>query len=499
MRTKYHLLTGLILTVFFLANLLPVSAQRMTGNKNVISQERTVDHFTGINAGGAFNVQLTIKDQISVVVEADENLMDAITTKVENEILYISSSGIRNATKLNVYVTAPVISNLNFSGAATLSAANTLNASSIEIDASGASEINLDVDTDKIAVEASGAADVTLSGIADSAIMIASGASGIYAKDMLTQTAEVESSGAANISVNAEKLLKSKTSGAGDVKIYNDPEIESLDENIIRNRTFRVDEDGNTTRISAGGIHLEVIDDDTTKVILGNTSLTVDDDGNVSLKKVKRKKFNGHWVGFDLGINGFTDNNFDLTIPEEYDFLDLKYEKSIDVNLNFFEQDFNLINNKFGIVTGLGIRWNNFRLADNMVLVPDTTTIFGYNDMSKKWEKSKIVANYLTLPLLFEYQTNPYSNTGSFHVSAGMILGWRFRTYTKMMTKEGGRNVEKIKGESFHMNPFRYDVTARIGWGIINLYGTYSLNTIFKDGKGPELYPFAIGISLNGW
>ena len=48
----------------------------------------------------------------------------------------------------------------------------------------------------------------------------------------------------------------------------------------------------------------------------------------------------------------------------------------------------------------------------------------------------------------------------------------------------------------FYMNPFKLDAIAKIGWGVLNLYATYSLTPMFQKNKGPELYPFAIGISL---
>ena len=145
------------------------------------------------------------------------------------------------------------------------------------------------------------------------------------------------------------------------------------------------------------------------------------------------------------------------------------------------------------------MRVSNFRFEDQrLILVNDSARIFGFSDPLVKWQKSKVVNNYLTVPLMLEYQTNPNSNRNSFHLSAGMIFGWKYRTYTKMMEKENGRNVVKNR-ETFHMSPFRYDLSGRIGWGVLNLYATYSLNTLFKKDEGPKLYPFAIGITITGW
>lgn len=499
MKSKIQILSALFALAIILLASGNLSAQRLTGNKNVITQERNVDAFTGIEAGGAFVIYVTTKDQTSVVVESDENLMDAIETKVQGGKLKISSSGIRNATKLNIYVTAPQINYINLSGAAKLQGNNSLQTEKMEIIASGASEIDVELNADELTVNASGASDVDLSGNAGHSNIIASGASNVKAKDLITQSADVNASGASNISVNATENVNTETSGASDVRIMGEPKISSEGKGTSTTKTVVVEEDGKYTRVTAAGINIEVIDDDSTVVTVGNKSLVVDEKGNVSYKKGKREKFNGHWAGFDIGVNGYVDDNFNIGMPAGYDFLELSYEKSIDVGINFFEQNFNLVNNKFGVVTGMGLRWNNYRFEDEqLVLVDDSAQIYGYTDLTTNWRKSKVVNNYLTVPLLLEYQTNPNSNINSFHFAAGMILGWRFRTWTKMMEKDDERNVTKDR-ETFHMNPFKYDVTARIGWGVLNLYGTYSLNTLFKSGEGPELYPFAMGLSISGW
>ncbi len=501
MKKNMLLITGLMVALLFAYQ--PSKAQRVTGNKNVVSQERLVDAFTGIEAGGAFNIYLTTKEEGSLIIETDENLLPLITTSVKNNTLKISSSGIRNATRLNVYISSPEINYINASGAASIESTNALATDRLEVIASGASDIKLVVDVDELKTEASGASTIRLSGNAKNHHAKGSGASDIKAKSLQTINATAVSSGASSVTINATGQASRKTSGAGTINISGNPDIITAPDSQGTSTTFHVNDRGDTTRIIIGGKKIEVIDGDTTTINLGNRSLVVDDRGNVEWKRnngaSRRAKFNGHWAGFEMGVNGFLNSDFGFDLPAEYDFLDLKYEKSIDVSINFFEQNINLINNKFGMVTGVGVRWNNYRLRDNMMLVPDSAQIFGFQDTETNWRKSKLVVNYLQVPLLFEYQTNPYTRSNSFHVSAGMILGWRFRTYTKMMNRESGRDVSKTKGESFHMNPFRYDATARIGWGVINLYATYSLNTLFKDERGPEVYPFAVGLQLIGW
>lgn len=476
-----------------------LQAQQTKGNKNVIKQERAISEFTQLEVGGAFNVFYTQKDASSLVIEADENLMDKIETTVSGNTLHISSRNIKNASKLNIYLSSPKLEEIDISGAATFKTENTITVQDLRIEASGASEGELNLDVETLRTKASGASELKISGEANSHEVTASGAADVKASDLITKTTDATASGASDVKINASEKVSSSSSGAGNISVSGNPEIYSNNQTIgsYKDDDTRVEtwNNGDVTKVKVGGVVVEVTDGDSTKIAIGNRSLVVDEDGNVEFKRNKINKFKGHWAGFEMGVNGYVDKDFNNDVPAEYDFLTLKYEKSTEVNINFFEQNINLANNKLGLVTGLGLRWNNYRFANNVILEPDSAQIYGYRDYSRDWKKSKLVVNYLTLPLLLEYQTNRFSNTNSFHIAAGMVLGWRYATHTKMLYFDNGRQKPK-QHDSFHLEPFRYDATVRIGWGIINLYATYSLNTLFKENRGPELYPFAMGITF---
>jgi len=512
---KLHLksLSILFAGFFILAGYTAV-AQGTKGNKNVVKEERTVGAFTGLNVGGAFNVFLTQEDKNSLIIEADENLMEKITTEVHGNVLEIGSRNIRNATKLNIYISTPAIGFFEISGAATVKSENNLQSESISIHASGASRADLQLSAPSVEIEASGASHVVLTGSADTQKIEASGASEVNVSGLQAKEITAEASGAANVVVGSSERIDRETSGAGSIKVKGETKSSGSSSTVsassgasssddpsvvvVNSRNSHSYKSGDTTTVKVGSVVVEVIDGDSTKVSVGNHSLVVDDNGNVKWKRNRNHKFNGHWAGFDLGINGFVNKDYKINLPDEYNFLDLKYEKSFDVNVNFFEQNINLARNKLGLVTGLGLRWNNYRFDDNVVLVPDSKPLGGYKDNSRNYVKSKLVVNYLNVPLLLEYQTNRFSRSNSFHIAGGMVMGWRYASHTKRVYHNDGKQKPKT-GDSFQLNPFRYDASVRIGWGIINLYATYSLNQMFKDGGGPELYPFAVGLTLAGW
>ncbi|HEV2830692.1 MAG TPA: hypothetical protein VGW31_01815, partial [Hanamia sp.] len=48
------------------------------------------------------------------------------------------------------------------------------------------------------------------------------------------------------------------------------------------------------------------------------------------------------------------------------------------------------------------------------------------------------------------------------------------------------------------INGSRFTGTARIGYGIFSLFGTYQLNNVLKDGAGPDMRLYQIGLTISG-
>jgi hypothetical protein len=129
------------------------------------------------------------------------------------------------------------------------------------------------------------------------------------------------------------------------------------------------------------------------------------------------------------------------------------------------------------------------------------------------------MVSYMTVPLIFEFQTNNKSRVNSFHIGLGVVGGLRIGTHTKVKFESKHASYQlidandpsqisptfvsgqqKMKEHSdFYLNPVKLDATARIGWGWINLFATYSLTPMFRENRAPELYPWSVGITLLGW
>lgn len=511
---KQNLIYGVIgLSIFWITIL---QDKTVVAQNEIVRETRDLPSFNQLDAGGAFDVKLTIGEPQEVVVEAKQKDIDDIRTEVRDNKLILSTKGVSNNATLNVFITVPAITRMELHGAAEVEGKNAIKGDMLELEVSGAADVELILDVTTLRSEVSGAADLELSGNAKHHSTNVSGAATLDADHLVTQTTDADASGAATARVNAANVT-GQTSGAGEI-YSNDQTIEKSDDRII----VSVDDDSDTTYVQVPGTSIVVSEgDDSVKVKIGNRVIIIDEDGNVKTKHNKWPKFNGHWAGVDIGLNGYVNPDFNMNFGEEFEYLDLRMEKSIATNLNFFEQNIPLSKNqKWGIVTGLGLTFNDYKFLRPTRLSMDSTSLEGYRYEDISIRKSKLSAMYLTLPVLFEFQTAPAYHKDGFHINLGVLVSARLSSHTKVYYNELNSqfNLSKYNPETdqyevvftgtspndpkehhygdWFLQPFKFEASARIGWNFLNFWANYSLNTMFREGKGPELYPWSAGITL---
>ena len=502
--------------------LFSLGVMAQNGNRNVMTQDRSVATFDGIKVSGVFNVFFTQGEPQSVKIETDENLMDKITTEVNNGILELGTRGsINNPGKLIVYIFAKDLKSLSMGGASSFQTTNKLTTSKLNIEISGIAKAALNTDATIIKCDISGVGRLDLHGNGDQLTADISGTAKLVAPKFEVKDAKVEASGVASATVNATKSVSLDASGAANIKYmpHDNLEIKSKDasgaaritksggETSVDINTHvdvntdiktEVNTNGDSTHVRIGKLNLEVIDGPQTQVQLGRNKLIVDENGKVQFSKSKRtNSFHSHWSGFYIGVSGYLTPSGKIDPPVHDNFMSLDLIKSTNIQMNLFEQNMKITSNA-GLVTGLGIDWRNYRFDHSNVVLNSSSNFFDGSLMNDaKYIKSKLLVTYLTVPLLFELQSNRFTNRNSFHIAGGVSSGLRIGSHSKVKFENTNGGTEKNKDRSdFGLNPFKLDATALIGWGSLNFYGNYALIDMFKSGRGPELRPFSVGLRL---
>ena len=153
------------------------------------------------------------------------------------------------------------------------------------------------------------------------------------------------------------------------------------------------------------------------------------------------------------------------------------------------------------LAIGPGIGTDNINFNKTTVDLANKTGVTFTADSLIQYKKNKLATGYLEVPLEFRYSTKP----------TDMNAGWKFAIGAKVGTNIDAKIKSKIdldangRGGYFlktkdkrNMNGIRLAAIARVGYGNLSLFGSYTLTDLFKTGFGPKVRPFSIGLTLSG-
>lgn len=484
MKTLHTLLTAASLAIY--------ATGALAQTDSTTKKEIETGAFTGIIAGGNFNIILNEALTTKVQVETTSANQDNISAKVNNEnALVISSNGKVNA-KTTLYIYAPTINYIKLSGSAELSTNDDLIENELRIVMSGAAEANLAIVANDLKTEVSGAAELKIKGVTNNHTSQISGAGELKALKLLTTNTTAKMSGAGHAQVNAKNELNANISGASSISFKEEPAIKNIDVSGAGSVTKKEED----TEIAKAELNANG-GSDTTRFKFKNKKIIIIDgnDSAASSKNKPRKDTWHHWSGLEFGFNYFLNSANFTNLGSGYNYLQ-NPGKSYHVALNFFEKDFNLYKNKISIVTGLGLEFANYSIGNNMTLntngeLPVYLPILQAVNIPK--QKNKLRANYLTIPMLLDFNTSKFRKN-NFHLTMGIIGAWRYGSYTKQ-TLSGIKSTIKQK-DDFGTNDFKFCATARVGYRNLSLFANYGLTPFFTKTNNPDLYPVTIGVSL---
>ncbi|MEJ2614358.1 MAG: DUF2807 domain-containing protein [Ignavibacteriaceae bacterium] len=191
------------------------------GSGRLITQERNVSECTGINLRYAGNVYIKQDSVQSIMVEADDNIINNVVTQSVDGIL---SAGLTNGSYSNVtvkiYVSLKSIESLTIQGAGNITTQNQIISNSLEC------IIN-------------GAGDIYLVGSGNSLYCIINGAGNINAFDFEAGSCRVKIVGTGNCYVHAKESLAALITGVGNIIYAGDPANVSSSVTGVGNITSR--------------------------------------------------------------------------------------------------------------------------------------------------------------------------------------------------------------------------------------------------------------------
>jgi len=167
----------------------------------------------------------------------------------------------------------------------------------------------------------------------------------------------------------------------------------------------------------------------------------------------------------------------------------------------YINYDFPIKKSNFSFSAGIGIGVSSVYLDNQQLQLTDTGTAGArarFVPETTDYKKYKVTTGYVEAPFELRYFGNKDNRNKGFKAAiglrAGLLVGAKAKANT---TVDGNKVVEKINTRRY-FEKWRISATARVGWGNFSLFGSYNLNNVFKEGSGPAITPYSIGLAISG-
>jgi hypothetical protein len=207
-----------------------LAPRSVRGSGNVVTEDRNVSGFTGIDLASIGNAVIEIGQDEGLSIQAEDNLMQYIQTEVRGNTLEI-----RNQNNLNfqpreqiIYtITVANLEELTISGLGSVDAPD-LQADNFQINISGGGDVEISsLEASTLDVDISGLGNLFIrSGQVNQQDVHISGSGDFRALDMQSQRARVQISGLGSSSLWVTTDLEVNISGGGSVRYKGNPTVQ---------------------------------------------------------------------------------------------------------------------------------------------------------------------------------------------------------------------------------------------------------------------------------
>ena len=206
-----------------------------------------------------------------------------------------------------------------------------------------------------------------------------------------------------------------------------------------------------------------------------------------------------NWWIIDMGFSGFNDKTVYASAEAQAfapgsteDWFDIKSGKSRNVNIWVLMQRLNLIKHVVNLKYGIGLELNNYFFDDERIRFQKNPTLVVMDNNIKDAKKNKLAADYLTVPLMLNFNFTPERRNG-FGFSAGVSAGYMYSARQKVKISDDKFKVHN----DFDLEDWKLSYVGEINLGLVKLYGSYAFQSMWE--RGLDQTPFNAGIRFSNW
>lgn len=194
-----------------------------------VTKTLNLSDFDGLALTISGDVYLRQGNQQSVKVEAQQNIIDLMSTEVKDGVWKIKfDKNVGNHEGVKIWVTIPKLTQATVSGSGSINGENTFTGvGDLQLAISGSGSIKLDANSNSLDVAISGSGGMNLGGSTGKCEIGISGSGDVSAFDLQTSSCSVRISGSGDASVNVNENLDVAIAGSGDVYYKGNARVKS--------------------------------------------------------------------------------------------------------------------------------------------------------------------------------------------------------------------------------------------------------------------------------
>jgi len=162
-------------------------------------------------------------------------------------------------------------------------------------------------------------------------------------------------------------------------------------------------------------------------------------------------------------------------------------------------------NPRLSVAIGVGVGSSSIFFDKTTIDISSGNKVVMKDATGNYFKKQKLSTTYAEAPIELRFVSNPLKSSKSFKVAVGVKVGTLLDAHTKGKNLvnqtgnsiNGSKYILKEKDKKFFNNT-RLAPTLRVGYGPFTIYGAYQITNFFKEGLGPNVRPYSIGICLGG-
>jgi hypothetical protein len=219
-----------------------------SGSGKIETTQYDLKDFDSVVVSSSFQFEIKQSGSYSVSTSCHENIIPFLDVYKSGSILIVRlKPGVHTNGDLNAVITLPELKRLEISGASRGSARDFKSAKDLDLEVSGASQLDINIEAGDTALEISGASRVTgnlkaqntrlevsgasrceLNGTGANSDLEVSGASTLSLKDLKLQNVNINVSGASTATINTDGILNLDVSGASTLNYYGNPTLSKV-------------------------------------------------------------------------------------------------------------------------------------------------------------------------------------------------------------------------------------------------------------------------------